>query len=107
MIGEAKGPGAELGKPAKGDQMSAKWVLATIKQMIPQAQTDAQKRLVQALMQTVLDNRKSANAIKRISGMVVQADEAPGHKPHDITTPATGRGGYDFSGEDIPWMKGK
>ena len=50
-------------------------------------------------MDAVRENDQSGKRL--ISGIVIQAGKPPDYTPLDMTTPDTGKGGYDFRGEDI------
>jgi hypothetical protein len=94
IVGEAKGPGATLGSPTKGGQMTARWVLATIKEM--QARGGDIQKLANEMMEVVersIDEKRK----ELIRGRVIEA-QAGDYEPLDRTTPETGEDGYDFSG---------
>jgi len=107
VISEAKGPGAELGNPAKGPQMSLTWVKNTLKSMAYSgdlATQDLARRLIEA---TSLPKGRKPPLYR---GIVVRAEECSSgdpnafkmgdkyFKPIDVTTPDTGGDGYDFKG---------
>ncbi|HWV14421.1 MAG TPA: hypothetical protein VN030_03235 [Cellvibrio sp.] len=94
IVGEAKGPGAQLGDPDKGGQMTAKWVFNTVKEMI--ASSDAHQRwLGEQMMKAIMKSRKTGKPL--IRGLVIEADKTPGLAPHNRSSAETGQNGYDFS----------
>ncbi|MBS1202768.1 MAG: hypothetical protein H6R22_1277, partial [Chromatiaceae bacterium] len=74
VIAEAKGPGATLGNPAKGPQMSSQWTMATILDMVKSGDPMG-KQLLQAAI-------KGSPPIR---GLVVEAARNPGDPPIDRT----------------------
>lgn len=104
VIGEAKGPGAKLGNPAKGPQMSREWVVATLREMVAssnKATRDLAKKLIEA---TTLP---AGGTPPPYRGIVVEAREVDAGPPpvfesKDITASDRGSSGYDFSGIDLP-----
>jgi len=71
IIGEAKGPGAELGTSLKGEQMSPEWIINTATEMINQG--GAARQLGERIIQAMVDGYPP------IRGIVVTAgkDDAP------------------------------
>ena len=82
VIGEGKGPGAELGQTAtKGSQMSPEWVEGTAEEMTRSSNPDKQQ-----LGQDILDALRSGDP--PVTGRVVQSDGQGGSNlvPVDGTT---------------------
>ncbi len=99
VVGEAKGPGAQLGAPGKGAQMSAEWVFNTVNEMI--ASSDRATQLLGAeMMDAIKESRRTGQPI--IRGMVIEAGNPPSSGSHNRTTTATGLSGYDFSAFNLP-----
>jgi len=93
IIGEAKGPGAGLGSPKKGEQMSAEWVYATIREMMVRGNAE-QQAMAKQMMLALMKARETGQPI--LEGLVIEAGPPPDFTPIDKTTPATGQGGYNF-----------
>lgn len=101
IIGEAKGAGAELGNPAKGPQMSAEWVLNTLREMLASPPGSPEHQLAVEMMDAIRNHAASASGTPSpIRGVVVEESTPPYH--NDRTTNETGLGGYDFSGLTLP-----
>ncbi|MCE3254008.1 MAG: hypothetical protein K0Q67_3028, partial [Cellvibrio sp.] len=101
IIGEAKGAGAELGNPAKGPQMSAEWVLNTLREMLASPPGSPEHQLAAEMMDAIRNHTTSAiGTPSPVRGVVVEESAPPYH--NDRTTTGTGLGGYDFSGLTLP-----
>ncbi|MCG6942878.1 MAG: hypothetical protein LJE69_16705 [Thiohalocapsa sp.] len=103
IIGEAKGPGAKLGNPNKGPQMSDQWVLATLLEMIRTGGSRAvsidgaaDRPLAEILLEAALGGEP------RIRGVVIEAQDA---RTYDWKAPTpnsdTGWNGYDLRNLDL------
>jgi len=81
LIVEAKGPGAKLGTPAKGAQMSPEWVVRTVQEMLSRNQ----KLLDRIVKHNAADARRSADSGER-RGPLLGAEAEHLHQAfvHDV-----------------------
>jgi len=111
VISEAKGPGAALGNPAKGPQMSRTWVKNTLESMAYSGDLETRKLARRLIEATNLPKGRTPPLYR---GIVVRAEESDAsdpdafqmgdkfYKPVDVTTPDTGGAGYNFDGVTLP-----
>jgi hypothetical protein len=100
VIGEAKGPGAELGAPGKGPQMSAEWVVNTLREMLTSSNS-AERALAKEMLLAII--RARDESIKTgtpmppiVSGVIIEAGN-----PANKADASTGASGYDFRAFDF------
>ena len=82
LIVEAKGPGAELGNPAKGPQMSAKWVANTIKELL--FSSDPAKVVLGSELLKALEIGAEISGVKVEDGVISGVEDSPGNGHYDL-----------------------
>jgi hypothetical protein len=102
IVGEAKGKNAKLGNPLKGKQMTAEWVLNTLKEMLASGEESKEYGLAIKMMEALKQHVENPGSPRPIRGLVVEY-APPDHK--DNTTPETGSGGYEWSAEMLSIIK--
>lgn len=96
IIGEAKGPNAELGSPGKGPQMSAEWVANTLREMLTSG-SERERNLARDMIAAIRRSRApgGGSSTPVIRGVIIEAGN-----PKNKAGEHTGADGYDFSAYD-------
>uniref|UniRef100_UPI0025E5849B hypothetical protein n=1 Tax=uncultured Thiohalocapsa sp. TaxID=768990 RepID=UPI0025E5849B len=97
LVCEAKGPGAKLGEPDKGEQMTGQWVLATLLEMIRAG--DSPKVDGEQLGDLLL--RAALTGDPRLRGEVVQASDSNSTAGTSIAQAKHGRPHYALRDADL------